>query len=84
MFNWSYNFVNIYIIHSKFPLISLSYFYTTAEMSLIYDANGNLVTGDGKYRVYNSLNQLVQLYNGTDTSGILLQEYLITQWKKVF
>ena len=40
-----------------------------------YDANGNLVTGDGKFRVYNSLNQLVQLYNGTNTSGVLLQEY---------
>jgi hypothetical protein len=29
-----------------------------SELHLIYDANGNLVTGDGKYRVYNGFNQL--------------------------
>lgn len=46
-----------------------------AELNLIYDANGNLVTGDGQYRVYNSLNQLWKVYNGSDTSGNLLQEY---------
>jgi len=26
--------------------------------------NSNLITGDGKYRVYNSLNQLSKIYNG--------------------
>jgi RHS repeat-associated protein len=30
-------------------------------LNLIYDANGNLVTGDGFYREYNSLNQLVKI-----------------------
>lgn len=45
------------------------------ELSLVYDANGNLVSGDGKYRVYNSLNQLWKVYNGTNTSGLLLEEY---------
>jgi len=44
-------------------------------LNLIYDANGNLVSGDGKYREYNSLNQLAKVYNGTGDSGTLLQEY---------
>jgi hypothetical protein len=46
-----------------------------ATQSLTYDANGNLVSGDGKYRVYNNLNRLVALYSGNDTSGALLQAY---------
>ena len=50
-------------------------FCLAQEMSLIYDANGNLVTGDGFYRTYNSLNQLWKVYNGTNSSGILLEEY---------
>jgi len=45
------------------------------ELRLVYDANGNLVTGDGKYRVYNSLNQLSRIYNGTSASDPLLEEY---------
>jgi hypothetical protein len=49
-------------------------FCFASEMSLTYDANGNLVTGDGKFRTYNSLNQLSKVYNGSDTS-ILLEEY---------
>jgi hypothetical protein len=44
-------------------------------ISLIYDKNGNLVTGDGIYREYNSLNQLWLVYNGSDSSGNLLQNY---------
>jgi RHS repeat-associated protein len=47
-----------------------------AQLSLSYDANGNLVTGDGKYRVYNGLNQLSKVYNGTDASGTLLESYI--------
>ena len=46
------------------------------ELNLIYDANGNLITGDGKYREYNSLNQLYRVYNGSDSSADLLQEYV--------
>jgi RHS repeat-associated protein len=42
---------------------------------LIYDANGNLVSGDGKYRTYNGLNQLWKIYNGTNSSGLLLEMY---------
>ena len=45
-------------------------------IALTYDANGNLVSGDGVYRVYNSLNQLWKVYNGSSTSGNLLQEYV--------
>jgi len=45
-----------------------------AELRLTYDANGNLVTGDGTYRVYNSMNKLWKVYNGSDTSGPLLEE----------
>jgi hypothetical protein len=44
------------------------------EMSLTYDANGNLITGDGKYRVYNSFNQLWKVYNGSNAT-LLLEEY---------
>ncbi len=47
------------------------------SISLTYDDNGNLVTGDGFYREYNSLNQLWKVYNGSDTSGNLLQEYVM-------
>ena len=46
------------------------------ELNLVYDDNGNLVTGDSKYRVYNSLNQLWKVYNGSDDTGDLLQEYV--------
>ncbi|MBW2975429.1 hypothetical protein KY366_06940 [Candidatus Woesearchaeota archaeon] len=45
------------------------------SISLTYDENGNLVTGDGFYREYNSLNQLWKVRNGSDISGNLLQEY---------
>jgi len=57
-----------------FLVISMPFTFA-AEMSLTYDANGNLVTGDGKYRTYNSLNQLWKIYNGTNSSGVLLEEY---------
>ncbi len=46
-----------------------------ATLNLVYDANGNLVTGDGKYRVYNGFNQLSAIYNGSDSNGRLLEEY---------
>lgn len=46
-----------------------------AELRLTNDANGNLVTGDGKYRTYNSLNQLSAIYNGSNTTGTLLETF---------
>lgn len=45
-------------------------------MNFQYDANGNLVSGDGKFRVYNSLNQLSKVYNGNDTNGLLFEEFI--------
>jgi len=46
-----------------------------AELRLTYDANGNLVSGDGKYRVYNDLNELWKIYNGSSINDPLLEEY---------
>lgn len=46
------------------------------ELNLVYDADGNLVTGDGLYRQYNGLNQLVKVYNGSDSSDPILQEFV--------
>jgi len=47
-----------------------------AEINLQYDANGNLVSGDGRYRVYNGLNQLWKVYNGSSESDPILEEYV--------
>lgn len=46
------------------------------ELNLVYDANGNLITGDGKYRVYNNFNQLIKVYSGNTSSGDLMEEYI--------
>ncbi|MBI4010248.1 MAG: hypothetical protein HY361_03610 [Candidatus Aenigmarchaeota archaeon] len=43
------------------------------ELNLVYDANGNLVSGDGFVREYNGLNQLVRVKNG---SGNTLEEFV--------
>jgi hypothetical protein len=43
--------------------------------TLTYDNNGNLVTGDGFYRVYNTLNQLWKVHNGSSAGGTLLERY---------
>ncbi len=45
------------------------------NLNLNYDANGNLISGDGFFRVYNSLNQLSKIYKGNSTSGNLTEEY---------
>ena len=55
-------------------LLSMPLVHAT-ELRLTYDANGNLITGDGKFRVYNSLNQLWKIYNGTSDADPLLEEY---------
>jgi RHS repeat-associated protein len=57
-----------------FLIISMPFCFAQ-EMSLSYDSNGNLMTGDGKFRVYNSLNQLYRVYNGSNSSGTLLYEF---------
>ncbi|MBI2576315.1 hypothetical protein HYV84_03805 [Candidatus Woesearchaeota archaeon] len=52
------------------------------ELNLIYDPNGNLVTGDGFYRVYNSINQLWKVYNGTSDTNTMLEEYSYHPWEE--
>ncbi len=47
-----------------------------AELTLIYDSNGNLITGDGKYREYNEFNQLVRVREGDSCSGKIIKEYI--------
>jgi len=36
---------------------------------------GNLITGDGFYREYNELNQLIRVRNGSNSAGNILEEY---------
>ena len=43
------------------------------ELQLTYDANGNLLSGDGYTRTYNSLNQLTRIENST---GSLLETFV--------
>lgn len=43
--------------------------------SLSYDANGNLITGDGKFRIYNGFNKLVQVREGDNTTAPILENY---------
>jgi hypothetical protein len=49
---------------------------TNASTSLTYqyDANGNLISGDGKYYEYNDANQLMKVKHG-DQSGPVIAEY---------
>ncbi|MCX6750353.1 MAG: hypothetical protein NTZ83_02765, partial [Candidatus Pacearchaeota archaeon] len=51
-------------------------FASELNQNLTYDGNGNLITGDGKYRVYNEFNQLIRVYDGSDSSGDILESYL--------
>lgn len=46
-----------------------------ASLSLQYDQNGNLVTGDGLFREYNCLNQLVRVRNGSSNTSQLLVSF---------
>ena len=67
---------NLRLISLMLVILVLSMPITFAEtLRLQYDANGNLVAGDGKYRVYNDLNQLAKIYNGSSDTGSILQEF---------
>ncbi len=46
----------------------------TTSLTYVYDANGNLISGDGKYYEYNDANQLVRVKHG-DQSGPVIAEY---------
>jgi len=44
-------------------------------LSLTYDDNGNLITGDGKYREYDGFNHLIRVRNGSAVTANLLANY---------
>lgn len=48
--------------------------YAETSIINIYDANGNLVTGDGRYYEYNDANHLVLVKQG-DQAGPIIAEY---------
>lgn len=63
-----------------FIIFILPVCYAEEVKELIYDANGNLVTGDGYYREYNSFNQLFKVYEGSDNTTLREQyEYHPTE-----
>ncbi len=47
----------------------------SSQINLEFDQNGNLISGDGNYREYNSLNQLARVYNGSNSTGRLLESF---------
>jgi RHS repeat-associated protein len=51
-------------------------FASQLNQTLTYDGNGNLITGDGKYREYNEFNQLIRVYDGSYPNGTILESYL--------
>lgn len=46
------------------------------EIALVYDSNGNLITGDGKFREYNEFNQLIRVREGNSSDGDILETYV--------
>lgn len=51
-------------------------FASQINQTLTYDGNGNLITGDGKYREYNEFNQLLRVYDVSYPNGTILESYL--------
>jgi len=62
--------INIVILVISMPVSS------SLQLNFTYDLNGNLITGDGKYREYNEFNQLVRVRQGNSSSGEILEEYI--------
>lgn len=56
-------------------LMAASSVYADTSIINVYDANGNLVTGDGRYYEYNDANQLVQVRQGDTIAGPIIAEY---------
>lgn len=56
-------------------LVAASNGYADTSIINEYDANGNLVTGDGKYYEYNDANQLIKVRQGVDQTGPVIAEY---------
>ncbi len=59
------------LLHQTFA----SYAFGLVENNLVYDANGNLVSGDNYYREYNELNQLVRIRQGNLSTSPILEEF---------
>ena len=57
-----------------FSLLLASMAFADASIINVYDANGNLVSGDGNYYEYNDANQLVRVRQG-DQNGTVISEY---------
>ncbi len=55
-------------------LIATSRLYADTSIINQYDANGNLVSGDGRYYQYNDASQLVRVRQG-DQTGSVIAEY---------
>lgn len=45
------------------------------ELNLEWDSNGNFVTGDGFYRIYDEFNHLIQIRSGNNASAPLLYSF---------
>ena len=69
-FNYDYNFLK-----ADTTPPTISNLVNSTSQDLVYDANGNLVSGDGYFREYNELNQLIRIRNSS-SSGIILEEYI--------
>ncbi len=64
------------VILFSLVLSNFSFASAISNYSLTYDGNGNLITGDGKYREYNGFNQLVRVRLGNTVSGHVVEEYI--------
>ncbi len=57
-----------------FALMFASTVTAITSLTYEYDANGNLIKGDGKYYEYNDANKLVKVRHG-DQNGPVIAEY---------
>jgi len=57
-----------------FLVLSIPFIHAE-NLNLIYDGNGNLVTGDSFYREYDEFNQLIRVREGNLSSGDILEEF---------
>ncbi len=64
------------LLVSLIILSQISLIFSLSEYNLTYDSNGNLITGDGKYREYNEFNQLVVIRDGNNVTGQILEKYI--------
>lgn len=68
------SYLKIIALILSFLIVSIP--VLAAEENRFYDANGNLISGDGYYREYNELNQLVRIRQGNLSSSPILEEYI--------